>query len=95
MQHYIQRNATIHHIPPPPGTLSMPSGRMDKCHFGQRSLPLDVDLRHHGPMDIDAVRGLPLADQMTFLRGRILKYGSRRTLRVCEAERRLQPGGRA
>lgn len=34
---------------------------------------LDVDLRHHGPMDIDAVKTLPLADQMTFLRGRILE----------------------
>lgn len=28
---------------------------------------------HHGDMDLDAVRALPLADQMTFLRGRILE----------------------
>jgi hypothetical protein len=28
---------------------------------------------HHGDMDLDAVRALPVADQMTYLRGRILE----------------------
>lgn len=54
--------------------MSEPSERPYECHFGRRRYsPLEVEVRHHGPMDIDAVKELPLADQMTFLRGRILE----------------------